>query len=162
LQWLSRFSLFTFLSRPSRRGKYRGSGLSSGSRGPSAPAVEAFVGGLRAHGWVDGQTIAIDYRWAGDAGKPLQDLAAELVRAPVDLIYVRTTPAALALKKTGTKVPVVFTEVSEPITTGLVASFARPGGNFTGIASINPKFPCRTRGKSASPCRKLSGPGEYM
>ncbi|HUE86019.1 MAG TPA: ABC transporter substrate-binding protein [Vicinamibacterales bacterium] len=119
-------------------GKVRQLGfLSSGSPGPSAPAVEAFVGGLREHGWVDGQNLAIEYRWAGTGAKPLHELAAELSRLPVEVIYVRTTPAALALKKTGTKIPVVFSEVSEPVTIGLVASFARPGGSFTGIASIN-------------------------
>ncbi|MBI3127937.1 MAG: ABC transporter substrate-binding protein [Candidatus Tectomicrobia bacterium] len=111
--------------------------LSTGSPGPTASAVQAFLEGLRAHGWVVGRNLAIEYRWAGESRKSLQELAAEAARLPVDLIYVRTTPAALALKKTGTKLPVVFVLVSEPIGTGLVASLARPGGNFTGITSIN-------------------------
>jgi len=111
--------------------------LSTGSPGPSSSVVTAFVEGLRAHGWMEGKNIAIEYRWAGDSRKSLQELAAEVARLPVDLIFVRTTPAALALKKTGTKIPVVFVAVSEPIGTGLIASLARPGGNFTGITSIN-------------------------
>ncbi|MBI3127933.1 MAG: ABC transporter substrate-binding protein [Candidatus Tectomicrobia bacterium] len=111
--------------------------LSTGSPGPSSSAIKAFLEGLRGHGWAEGRNIAIEYRWAGESRKSLQDLAAEVARLPVDVIFVRTTPAALALKKTGTKIPVVFVAVSEPIGTGLVASLARPGGNFTGITSIN-------------------------
>ena len=119
-------------------GKVRRIGFfSTGSAAPSSSAVKAFLEGLREHGWAEGRNISIEYRWAGNSRKSLQELAAELARLPVDLIFVRTTPAALALKKTWSKIPAVFVAVSEPIGTGLIASLARPGGIFTGITSIN-------------------------
>ncbi len=110
--------------------------LSSGTSTASAGVTKAFTGGLRDHGWIEGTNIAVEYRW-GDMGKTLDAHAAELARLPLDVIVAVNTPAALAMKRTGTTLPVVFATVSEPVVTGLVGSLARPGGNFTGLTTIN-------------------------
>jgi putative ABC transport system substrate-binding protein len=99
-------------------------------------ARKAFTDGLQAHGWIEGRNITIDYRWMG-TGKTLDAHAAELARLPLDVIFAVNTPTALATKRTETTLPVVFALVSEPVVTGLVSSLARPGGNFTGLTTIN-------------------------
>ncbi len=97
---------------------------------------EAFRQGLRDLGWVEGQNIAIEYRWAEGKLERLPDLAAELVRLKVDVLVAETTPAALAAKNVTKTIPIVFVRVSDPVGSGLVASLARPGGNVTGPTSI--------------------------
>jgi putative ABC transport system substrate-binding protein len=82
---------------------------------------------------VEGQNIAIEYRWALGKVDRLPELAADLVRLPVAVLVATNTPAVVAVKQTGTTLPVVFVLVSEPIEIGAVASLARPGGNFTGL-----------------------------
>ena len=113
-----------------------------GFLGPGAPQTTAscapgFSEGLREHAWVEGQNIAIEYRWALGKLDRLPELAAELVRLPVAVIFAVNTPAVLAVKQTGTPLPVVFAAVSEPIEIGAVSSLARPGGNFTGLTTMN-------------------------
>ena len=109
--------------------------LASGSAETDAAFAHAFREGLRERGWVDGQNIAIEYRWALGALDRLPQLAAELVRLPVAVMFATNTPAVVAVKQTGTTLPVVFAAVSEPIEIGAVASLARPGGNFTGLTT---------------------------
>ena len=92
---------------------------------------------MREHGWIEGQNIAIEYRWAAQAQPTLDALAAELARMPLDLTFAVNTPVALAMKRTGTTRPVLFAQVSEPVAIGLVDSLARPGRNFTGLTTIN-------------------------
>ncbi len=75
--------------------------------------------------------------WGGTGETTLDDLAAELARLPLDVIFAVNTPASLATKRTGTTLPVVFAQVSEPVVIGLVGSLARPGSNFTGLTTIN-------------------------
>jgi putative ABC transport system substrate-binding protein len=111
--------------------------LAPGSAKTDASLAQAFSEGLREHGWVDGQNIAIESRWALGKLDRLPELAAELVRLQLDVIFATHTPAVVAVKRTGTKIPVVFAAVSEPIEIGAVASLARPGGNFTGLTTIN-------------------------
>jgi putative tryptophan/tyrosine transport system substrate-binding protein len=111
--------------------------LAPGTATTSAGLRQAFNDGLRDHGWIEEKNVAIEYRWAGDAQPTLHAMAAELARLPLDLIFAANTPAALAMKRTGTKLPVVFAQVSEPIAIGLVESLARPGWNFTGLTTIN-------------------------
>jgi putative tryptophan/tyrosine transport system substrate-binding protein len=91
---------------------------------------------LRERGYVEGQTIRVDYRWvaAGQAER-LNDLAADLVRLPVDLIVAVSTPAAQAAKRATLTIPIVFF-AGDPVGTGLVASLARPGGHVTGVTGI--------------------------
>jgi putative ABC transport system substrate-binding protein len=109
--------------------------LASGSAQTNAAFVHAFSEGLREHGWVEGQNIAIEYRWALGTLDQLPQLTAELVQLQVAVIFATNTPAVVAVKQTGTTIPVVFAAVSEPIEIGAVASLARPGGNFTGLTT---------------------------
>ena len=103
----------------------------------NAALLKAFLEGLREHGWIEGKNVAIEYRWEGAEKSALDALAAELARLPLDAIFAVTTPAALATKRTGTTLPVVFAAVSEPVAIGLVDSLSRPGRNFTGLTTIN-------------------------
>ena len=112
--------------------------LAPGSPEAAAGFRKAFVEGLREHGWIEDKNISIEYRWAPDVEpSTLAKSAAELVRLPLDLIFAVNTPAALVAKRTGTKLPVVFAQVSEPVAIGLVDSLSRPGRNFTGLTTIN-------------------------
>ncbi|MBI2153033.1 MAG: ABC transporter substrate-binding protein [Candidatus Rokubacteria bacterium] len=95
---------------------------------------DAFLQGLRELGYVEGQTIAIEYRWAEGMDR-LPALAAELARLPVDVIVTVSTPAALAAKRATTTIPIVNAITGDPVATGLVASLARPGGNITGLTT---------------------------
>jgi putative ABC transport system substrate-binding protein len=107
--------------------------LSPGSPGPS-PLLAAFRQGLRELGYVEGQNIAIEYRFAEAKPDPLSDLAAELVRLKVDVILTVNTAASQAAKNATKTIPIVFTYVADPV--GLVASLARPGGNITGLTTL--------------------------
>jgi len=111
--------------------------LSHGTSKINAGYRNAFTDGLRDHGWIEGTTITIEYRWQGEGNVPIDTLAADVARMPLDLIFAVNTPAALATKRTGTTLPVVFAQVSEPVAIGLVESLARPGRNFTGLTTIN-------------------------
>jgi putative ABC transport system substrate-binding protein len=106
--------------------------LESGSAAPGTPNVEAFRKGLRDLGWVEGQNIAIEVRYAAGKFDRLPALAAELVRLKVELIFASTTPGALAVKRATTTIPIVIGFVADPVKSGLVASLAHPEGNITG------------------------------
>ncbi len=96
--------------------------------------VDAFREELRGLGWVEGNNIVIDYRFADGRHDRLPELAAELVRLKVELIVAVPTPAALAAKNATATIPIVISSVGDPVGTGLVASLARPGGNITGVS----------------------------
>jgi putative ABC transport system substrate-binding protein len=98
--------------------------------------MEAFRQGLRDLGYVEGKTIVIEYRYADGNAERLPDLAAELVGLKVDLIITSSTPSVWAIQKASTTIPIVFTVISHPIENGIVASFARPGGNVTGLTIL--------------------------
>ncbi len=106
---------------------YLDSGVASGS-----PLFDAFRDGLRDHGWVEGQNLALEVRAAEGKYDRLRGLAAGLVRLPVDVIFASSTPAALAAKHATTTIPIVIGRVANPVASGLVVSLARPGGNITG------------------------------
>jgi putative ABC transport system substrate-binding protein len=106
--------------------------------GPNTPAVDsyrlpAFKERLRELGWIEGRTVAIDYRWAEGSDDHLADIATGFVRRKVDIIVTAATLPALAVKKATTAIPIVFASVGDPIGTGLVASLSHPGGNVTGL-----------------------------
>ncbi len=101
----------------------------------SAPRLfEAFRQGLREHGYVEAQNIGLEYRSAQGRAERFPALAAELVRMKVDVIVTESVQAALAAKHATQTIPIVMAVSSEPVAVGLVASFARPGGNVTGLA----------------------------
>ena len=109
--------------------------LSPGSRGPS-PLLDAFRQGLRELGYVEGQNVAIGWRFAEGKTDRLAELAAELVRLRVDVILTINTPATEAAKNAASTIPIVFTFVADPVGFGLVPSLARPGRNLTGLTTI--------------------------
>jgi len=107
--------------------------LGTGAPSAWAPWTAAFVQRLHELGWIEGRTVAIQYRWAEGRAERFAEIAAEFVRLKVDVI-VSGGNAAVAAKQASTVVPVVFTMVDDPVGMGLVASLARPGGNVTGMA----------------------------
>jgi len=109
--------------------------LSSESPGPDAPFVAAFHQGLIETGYVEGQNVAIEYRWAEGRYDRLPGLAADLVGRKVDVIQPGGTPSALAAKSATSTIPVVFI-VGDAVAAGLVPSLARPGGNLTGVSLL--------------------------
>jgi putative tryptophan/tyrosine transport system substrate-binding protein len=114
-----------------------------GFLGNSTPALEAnlvgpFREGLRDLGYVEGRNVLIEYRWAEGNYERFPALIAELIAQKVDVIVTAGTPASLAVKKATTSIPLVMVAVGDPVSSGLVASLARPGGNLTGLVSIAP------------------------
>jgi ABC-type uncharacterized transport system substrate-binding protein len=109
-------------------------GLTAGD--PEAQSrVVAFESSLRDMGWVKGRNLSIEYRWAGD-GNLLRDHAAELLAMAPDLIFANSTPVTVALREQSQAVPIVFTQVVDPVGQGLVSNLARPSGNLTGFTSF--------------------------
>jgi putative ABC transport system substrate-binding protein len=95
----------------------------------------AFENGLRELGWVNGRNLSIEYRWAGH-GTVLRDHVAELLAMAPDLILTNSTPVTVALREQNRAVPIVFTQVLDPVGQGLVPNLAHPGGNLTGFTSF--------------------------
>ena len=106
--------------------------LEFGSAAPGTPHLEAFRKGLRQLGWVEGQNIAIEIRYADGKQDRLPEFAAELVNLKVDLIFASSTPAALAAKRATMTIPIVIGFVADPVGSGLVRHLAQPGRNVTG------------------------------
>jgi putative ABC transport system substrate-binding protein len=95
---------------------------------------DAFLRGLREHGWVEGKTIVIESRWADGRPDRVRDLVAELVRLKVDVILAGSSAVAVAARDETRTIPIVMATGGDPVTLGLVASLARPGGNVTGLS----------------------------
>jgi putative ABC transport system substrate-binding protein len=108
------------------------------SRVIAEPNLEAFLKGLRETGYVEGQNLAVEYRFADGRDERLPELAAELVQLNVKIIVVWGTPAGFAAKNATATIPIVLATAGDPVGTGLVSSLARPGGNITGQSSIAP------------------------
>src|SRR5262245_1606755 len=100
------------------------------------PYVDAFRQGLRERGYIEGETIAIEYRWAEGRHERLPDLVAELVQLKVDVLVPVGTQPSRAAKQVTSTIPIVMAQVGDPVGSGLVASLARPGGNLTGVSVI--------------------------
>ena len=100
------------------------------------PMTAAFRQGLQESGYVDGQNVTIEYRWAEGRNDRLPVMAADLVHRKVTVIAATTTPAALAAKAATTTIPIIFETSGDPVRLGLVASLRRPGGNITGVTNL--------------------------
>jgi putative ABC transport system substrate-binding protein len=111
--------------------------LGSLSPSPNALLLAAFRRGLAEIGYVEGQNLALEYRWAEGRYDQLPALAADLVGRKVDAIVAGSGPPALAAKSATSTIPIVFTTGTDPVADGLVASLARPGGNLTGVGGLN-------------------------
>ena len=100
--------------------------------------VVASVQRLRELGWIEGRTIAVEYRWAEGRSERFAEIAAEFGQLKVDVIVTYGTPPVLAAKQATAVIPIVFAASGDPVGTGLVASLARPGGNVTGLSVLAP------------------------
>lgn len=105
-----------------------------------ADLVKPFRDGLRELGYEEGRDIVIEYRWAEGNYERFPTLIAELIALKVDVFVTAGTPAAVAIRKATTSIPLVMVAVGDPVGTGLVASFARPGGSSTGLTSLAPEL----------------------
>src|SRR5687768_4169363 len=112
-----------------------GSGMAAAQR----PWTTAFVQRLRELGWIEGRTVAIEYRWAEGRSQRFAEIAAEFVRLKVDVIVTAGSPAVVA-KRATSAIPIVFAIAVDPVGSGLVASLARPGGNVTGLSTQTPEL----------------------
>jgi putative tryptophan/tyrosine transport system substrate-binding protein len=100
------------------------------------PRAMAFEQGLQDLGWTVGRNVRIDYRWTGDDPERIRDYAADLVALAPDVILATTTPVMTVLQTATSSIPIVFVQVVDPVTRGLVATLTRPGGNITGFVSF--------------------------
>ena len=126
-----------FAARAQQPGKLPTIGfLVSGTPSSHGPWVTGFVQRLRELGWIEGRTLAIEYRWAEARADRAAEIAAEFVRLKVDVIVTYSTPPTLAAKQATSAIPIVFAAAGDPVGAGLVASLARPGGNVTGLSLL--------------------------
>jgi putative tryptophan/tyrosine transport system substrate-binding protein len=114
--------------------------LDNGTASGSAVLIDAFRQEMHKLGWIEGKNVTIEYRFAEQKRERVPELAAELVRLKVELIVVSGIGVALATKKATTTIPIVMTRTGDPLALGLVTSLARPGGNITGLSSLNPEL----------------------
>jgi putative ABC transport system substrate-binding protein len=125
--------------------------LGSSTAAAQSEWTAALLKRLRELGWIEGDNVTMEYRWAEGRTERLPALADELVRLRVDVIVTHNTPPTLAAKKATSTIPVVFATAGDAVGSGIVASLARPGGNVTGLSSMQPD----TAGKRVELLREL-------
>ena len=125
--------------------------LGSSTAAAQSELTAALVQQLRELGWIEGDNLTIEYRWAEGRTERLPALADELARLRVDVIVTHNTPPTLAAKKATATIPVVFATAGDAVGSGIVSSLARPGGNVTGLSSMQPD----TAGKRVELLREL-------
>lgn len=124
-------------AQPGERVRRIGALIGTSESDPESQArLAALRAGLAQHGWVEGHNLHVDYRWAGTDPGRIRNLAAELVATAPAVIFAHSTPVTSGLLQVTRTVPVVFASVSDPVGDGIVASFARPGGNVTGFTNV--------------------------
>src|SRR5262245_1733822 len=114
--------------------------MSRGNRAMPDPTMDAFRGGMRDRGYAEGQSFAIEARYADGKSDLMPEQAAELERSGVDVIVAGPFEAAQAAKRSTSRVPIVITPAADPASAGLVDSFDHPGGNITGIVEMTPEL----------------------
>ena len=114
--------------------------LSPGAVSTSSQLDAAFTQGLREHGYVEGQNIVMERRFAEGRPERISEIAAELVRLKMDVIATSTDVAIAAVKQQTQTIPIVMANSTDPVGTGFVANLARPGGNVTGLTGISPEL----------------------
>ena len=137
------FTISVLITPSASQAQHSGHVPRVGYLGTSSPSLEpelvkAFREGLRDHGYVEGQNIVIEYRWAEGNYQRFPDLVADLVKLKVDLILTAGTPGAFAAKRATQTIPIVMAVTGDAVATGLVSSLARPGGNLTGLTTMVP------------------------
>ena len=120
--------------------------LSASALADRVHVLTAFRRGVRETGYVEGQNVAIEYRWTQDQYDRLPDLAADLVRRQVAVIAATDTPSAIAAKAASTTIPIAFATGGDPVSDGLVASLNRPGGNVTGVSFMSTELGAKQLG----------------
>ena len=133
-------SAAAFAARAQAAPAVRRIGVLSPDAPPTQADIELDFAPLRALGWVEGQNLLVERRYANDRAELLRPFAEELVRLKVEIIVTSGTPAALAAKSATATIPIVMATVGDPIRVGLVASMARPGGNITGYSIVSPEL----------------------
>jgi putative tryptophan/tyrosine transport system substrate-binding protein len=128
-----------FAAVAQQRGKVVRLGFVTSGTISASNFVAGFRDELRKLGWIEGQNIVIEYRYAMGDPKRLPEFVEEFLRLKVDLIVTTSTPGALAAKSATSETPIVFSMVSDPVASGIVTSLARPGGNLTGWSNMLPE-----------------------
>ena len=111
--------------------------MGQGTAAAEAKRVTAFVGGLHELSWIEGRTVAIEYRWMDGRSDLAAEIATEFARRKVDIIVTSGTPLIVAAKRATATIPIVFSVAGDPVGSGLVESLARPGGNVTGLSVLS-------------------------
>ena len=127
-------------------------GVLGGQSVEGSPPILALRQGLRELGYIEGQTVALEWRWAQRKREALVDLAAELVKLKVDVLVAGPTEAVKAAQTATKTIPIVMAFVSDPVASGFVANVARPGGNITGLSLQSPE----TSGKRVQLLREVA------